>query len=193
MKETDYYEEFCIRFSKYIESYLPKEISFGYSVNKTMDSMVKEIENKLGIKIQYHGYIPKLKLDILFAFSYKNKCCMVLFEGKYLRQLSLKDYSQLLGYLQVSQQIPIGILLLIKKGKTSGIYLSSDFNEILKLSQLPMKWEMNLENSNKISPFRAGILLFQPNNGIDWIDTNVSNGISSYVEMGEEIRKVLEY
>jgi len=138
MKEIDFYVEFSEKFIQYLRSYINEDFEIAYSVNKSLDSMINEVSNKLNTAIDFENdYIPKLKLDILFAIRKNEKVHLILFEAKYLRQLSLKDYSQLSGYLQVAKNISTGILLLIVKGSSPN-KLSNDFNEIVQLKKLPM-------------------------------------------------------
>lgn len=182
MKEIDFYNEFSQKFIKYLRGYIiDTNTSIAYSANKTLDKMIDEISSKLDARITFNDeYIPKLKLDILFGIKRQNKVHLILFEAKYLRQLSLKDYSQLSGYLQVAKNIKTGILLLIIKGDSPN-KLSNDFNEIIKLDKLPMDWtQIIVDNSFK---YRTGILTYQPNNGIDWIDTSKIGGISTFNEL----------
>ena len=187
MKEIDFYEEFAEKFKKYLSGYLNEEFEIAYSHNKSLDSMINEVCDNFELPAPFpNEYIPKLKLDILFGIKKYDKVHFILVETKYLTQLSLKDYSQLSGYLQVAKNIGIGLLLLIVKG-TSPNKLSSDFGEILNLNKLPMDWKVVIKS--KEFKFKSGILTYQPGNGINWIDTNNVNGISDFDELVEIINK----
>ncbi len=187
MGEINFYEEFCVKLSNYLQAYLSQDIVIAYSFNKSLDKMLQELSEKLDMKIDFgEQYVPKLKLDILFGFQRGDSISLVLVEAKYLRQLSLKDFSQLVGYLQVAKNISLGILLLIVKG-TSPNKLSNDFNEIISLNQLPMDWTQLESVSNQENKFKTGIMCYHPNSTIDWIDTTNLNGISSFEEFVEEI------
>jgi hypothetical protein len=188
MNEISFYKEFTDKFSKYLISYLGKDFSIYHSFNKNLDSMVEELEIQAGVTIRTkEDYIPKLKLDICFAILNKRKeVKLILIEAKYLNQLSLKDYSQLVGYLQVAKSISLGLLLLIQKGHSSN-KLSNDFQEIVSLKKLPMDWVMNLKAIKEEFIFKTGIISYIPNNGIDWINTKELNGISSFEELFEQI------
>ena len=187
MKEVDFYPEFSQKLSKYLESYLSQDIQFAYSCNKSLDSMINELSEKLNIVIDFNEeYIPKLKLDILFCFKKDTRTCLVLFEAKYLKQLALSSYSQLTGYLQVAKNIKIGISLLIVKG-TSPNKLSNDFNEIIQLKKLPMEWTQIQSIDGKKNTFKTGIMYYQPNSTINWIGTKKLNGISSFEDFAKEI------
>jgi len=189
MKEIDFYVEFSEKFIKYLRGYINQDFEIAYSVNKSLDSMISEVSDKLSARIEFENeYIPKLKLDILFAVKKNDKVHLILFEAKYLKQLSLKDYSQLSGYLQVAKNISTGILLLIVKGSSPN-KLSNDFNEIVKLKKLPMDWTQVVSNNKYL--FQTGIMTFQPGNGIDWIDSKMVNGISDYEELAIIIEKSL--
>jgi hypothetical protein len=184
MNEISFYEEFSKKFAQYLKSYLETDYSIFYACNNTLDNLVRNLEDQSGSKIKDENiYIPKLKLDIVFAICKKDqKPKLILLEAKYLNQLSLKDYSQLVGYLQVAKTIDIGLLLLIQK-ETSTNPLSNDFREIVRLKKLPMNWFLDLKQLNELHYFRTGIITFVPNNGIDWIDTKEIHGISSFQEL----------
>jgi hypothetical protein len=186
MIEIDYYEEFSRKFSEYLKSYLNNSFSVYYSFNKTLDSIIAELEQLSGLKLSDGTtYIPKLKVDIVFAICSLNTLPkLILFEAKYLNKLSLKDYSQLVGYLHVAKSIDLGLLLLIQKGPSVN-KLSSDFQEIVRLKKLPMDWMINLKKIDEIYEFKTGIINYIPGNGIDWIDTSDINGISSFDELAK--------
>jgi hypothetical protein len=115
---------------------------------------------------------------------------LILIEAKYLNQLSLKDYSQLVGYLQVAKNISLGLLLLIQKGHSSN-KLSNDFQEIVSLKKLPMDWILNLKSVEEMFHFKTGIISYIPGNGVDWINTKELNGISSFEELVAQIKNVV--
>lgn len=187
--EISYYEEFSKKFSQYLSTYLGDNYSIFYCCNKTLDFIVSDLENQSGITIKEEGiYIPKLKVDIVFFIINPDKTKrLILIEAKYLNQLSLKDYSQLVGYLQVAKTIDLGLLLLIQKGMSPN-KLSNDFQEILRLKKLPMDWFIDMKKNNEQYNFKTGIINYLPAGGIDWIDTSEINGISSF----EEIAKILK-
>ena len=111
MNEVDFYPEICQKFANLI-SYLSSDSEIHFSYNKFLPQMIDEIETKFNQKSFSSVYIPKLKLDILFGIKTKNsdKITYLLFEVKYLKQLGLAEYSQLVGYLQVAENIRLGIL-----------------------------------------------------------------------------------
>lgn len=184
MNEISFYEEFSKKFSQYLMTYLGENYNVFYSCNNTLDNLIGNLEKASGIKIKPKNvYIPKLKLDILFLISCNCKNPrLILIEAKYLSQLSLKDYSQLVGYLQVAKSIDLGLLLLIQKG-TSSSKLSNDFQEIISLKKLPMDWIVYLKQLNETHNFKTGIISYVPNNGIDWVDTKEIYGLSSFEEL----------
>ena len=190
MNEISYYKEFAEKFTSYLISYLGSDFKIYYSLNKSLDSMIEDLEQQSDILIaQDDTYIPKLKLDICFAIVNKSKdVTLVLIEAKYLNQLSLKDYSQLVGYLQVAKNISLGLLLLIQKGHSPN-KLSNDFQEIVNLKKLPMDWILSVENIGEEYHFKTGIISYIPGNGIDWINTKELNGISSFDEFIKQIMK----
>lgn len=192
MKEIDFYPEICEKFKKYLITYLPNDTDINYSFNKLLPQMIDEINEKFGINETDNSYIPKLKLDILFGVKTGNeKLFYILFEVKYLKQLGLAEYSQLSGYLQVAKNIKFGILFLVLK-PNSNSSLSSDFNEIIRTNNLPMKWKMLINTMDKQEEFsyKTGISYYIPNNGIDWIDTENIGGISSFEELAVELNSL---
>ena len=186
MNEIAYYEEFSNKFSQYLKSYLNDTYSMYFSCNKTLDCIISDLEQFSGYSIREKDtFVPKLKVDIVFAICGADiKPRLILIEAKYLNQLILKDYSQLVGYLQVAKSVDFGLLLLIQKG-LSVSKLSGDFQEIVRLKKLPMDWIINLQKSNETYEFKTGIINYTPGNGIDWIDTKELNGISSFDELAE--------
>ena len=192
MSEIAFYKEFSEKFSNYLLSYLGEGYSIYFSYNKNLDRMVEELEELANIPIKIkNDYIPRLKLDICFAVIDKNKNAkMILVEAKYLNQLSLKDYSQLVGYLHVAKSINLGLLLLIQKDYSPN-KLSNDFKEIVSLKKLPMDWIINLKAINEEYCYKTGIINYIPNNGIDWINTKELNGISSFDELVKQIKTLV--
>jgi len=189
MNEISYYKEFAEKFTSYLTSYLGSEFKIYYSSNRNLDSMVEDLEQQSNVTIAKNDvYIPKLKLDICFAIINKTEDVkLILIEAKYLNQLSLKDYSQLVGYLQVAKNISLGLLLLIQKGHSPN-KLSNDFQEIVSLRKLPMDWILNLKTIGEEHHFKTGIISYIPGNGIDWISTKELNGISSFEELINQIK-----
>lgn len=189
MNEVAYYEEFSQKFSQYLNSYLGIEYKVIFSCNNTLDILVKNLELLSGFTIKPKDtYIPKLKVDIVFAICESTKVTkLILIEAKYLSQLSLKDYSQLVGYLQVAKTIDIGLLLLIQKGNSVS-KLSNEFQEIIRLKKLPMNWLINLIEFNVKHSFKTGIISYLPSNGVDWVDTREIHGISSFEELSKVVK-----
>lgn len=190
MNEISYYEEFADKFITYIQTYLGKDYIIHYSINKTLDTIIDDLRELTGKQIISENiYIPKLKIDIVFAIHRKNEPVkLILVEAKYLNQLRLIDYSQLVGYLQVGKIIDLGLLLLIQKEYSTN-KLSNAFQEIIRLKKLPMEWVVQLKPSSEKHQFQTGILYYVPNNGIDWINTSELNGISSFEELIVALKK----
>ena len=66
--EMSFYIEFADKFREYLQSYIDESCEIYYSSNKTLDNMIDDFEKKSGHKIKSEGeYVPKLKLDIVFA------------------------------------------------------------------------------------------------------------------------------
>lgn len=187
--EISYYEEFSKKFSQYLISYLGVDYGVFYACNKTLDFILSDLEKQSCIAIKAkETYIPKLKVDIVFSIiNPDKKVRLILVEAKYLNQLSLKDYSQLVGYLQVAKTIDLGLLLLIQKGMSPN-KLSNDFQEIVRLKKLPMDWYIDMKKINEQYNFKTGIINYIPAGGIDWVDTADVNGISSFEELAEILK-----
>ncbi len=182
MNEIEFYPELCLKLEKYLKSYSPVGTTIKYAYNSNLTNLVAVIEREFNLKSSLSlSYLPNLKLDILFGIKLPNKTDIdyILFEVKYLKQLGLAEYSQLVGYLQVAKQIRIGILLLVLK-YPSASQLSNDFSEIINMKDIPMEWQLVFDNSKNDYKFNAGICYYVPNNGIEWINTIDVNGISSF-------------
>lgn len=182
MKEIDFYPEVCEKFERYLIEYLPSGSRISSSFNKSLPQLVEDIESDLGITSSISkSFIPRLKLDILLGVKFPDidDVVYVLFEVKYLNQLGLAEFSQLVGYLQVSKKINLGLLFLVLKPNSKSP-LSNDFNEILLTNNLPMKWEGVFENNETHVPFNTGICHYVKNGGIEWVNTNDVDGISSF-------------
>ena len=187
MNEISFYPEICEKFSKYLLCYLPKDSLIAYSYNKFLPQMVNEIECSIGEKSTISSsYIPSLKLDILLGIKIPNKTIrFVLLEVKYGTQLTLADYSQLTGYLQVARKIGIGILFLVRKQSKMNV-LSNDFGEIVRMQTLPMEWKMQISHNFHHS-FYSGISYYVPNSEIDWVETHDLLGISSFLSLSQKL------
>lgn len=182
-QEVEFYPEICEKFNKYLLSCLPAESEIAFSYDKLLPKMVQEIESKLnGVSVFSGRYIPLLKLDILFGIKHNDDPIkFILLEVKYSDMLTLANYSQLVGYMQVAKQIKAGILFLVDKGRSVN-YLSTDFSNILLTDNLPMTWNMSLGELAQYQ-FRSGICNYRPNSNIIWKYTTDLCGISSYKEL----------
>lgn len=185
MKETDFYLEISEKFKQYLLLYLPDDSQIEFSCNKILPKMVEEIESKFRCQSYLsRKFIPALHLDILFGVKVPSgKIKFILFEVKYLNQLALAEFSQLVGYLQVAKEIKIGILLLVCKNPNTNP-LSNEFSEILLMKELSMKWTMTVQKEYE---FETGICSYIPNNGIEWIETGEVSGICSFEDLAEKI------
>lgn len=189
MNEVDYYESFSKKFKNYLQEFLGKDFRIYYSNNKSLDTVIKELQNLSGEKlIEDDVFVTNLKVDIVFAiFPPEGKCHLILIEAK-VTQLILKDYSQLVGYLQVAKFISLGLLLQIQKGRQNN-RLSNDFQDIVQMKKLPMEWTIHIHNSKEEYGFHTGIITYLPGNGIDWVDTKDINGISSFDDLCAKIKE----
>lgn len=189
-REIDFYVEFSEKFKKNLLGHLGAGFMIEYSVNQSFDRIIIDLERLSGLRLAEDAeYVPKLKLDIVFLIYGKGKVPkLLLIEAKYLKQLSLINYSQLVGYLQVAKCMSLGLLVLIQKEYTSS-KLSDDFQEIANLRKLPMDWIAELKGFGKRYSFRTGIVTYIPKGTIEWIDSHPSFGLSSYRELSEAIKE----
>jgi hypothetical protein len=190
MGEIDFYPELCTKIEQYLRFYLPIETKIEYAFNKHLLNMVTEIDEKIGQKSEIaKDYLPLLKLDILFGIKLPDEDTQfILFEVKYSNQLTLADVSQLIGYLQVAKNIEIGVLLLVVKTKQNNM-LSNDFSEIVQMRNLPMEWQVLLQEKEGVRRhnFEIGICNFVPNNGIDWLEIKGVKGLKNFKDISDKI------
>lgn len=184
--EQDFYDEISLKLGCYMEEILPEGYEVAFSKNKPLGQMIEELQQELSGNTAYNSsYIPNLQLDILMDIKIPDgtiKLCLI--EVKYSKNLSLINYSQLVGYLQVAKKIPLGLLLLVVKNPRSS-NMSNDFSEILNTNYLPMDWHMFVREGSgeERYDFRVGICGLTPNNGFHWIRSSSCYGISSWEEL----------
>ncbi len=177
--EIAYYPEICSKMGRYLDDALEGLNRFTSSQNKLLNLMIAEIHKNLGVSNSGIFY-PPLKTDITFGVEFPNGYISpMLLEVKRGRTLSLIDYSQLIGYLQVAKHIKVGLLMLVNEGADAS-QLSSDFKRLIDIQQLNFDWSMTDKVTGEINVFRTGICVYTPGNGIDWINSKSSNGISDW-------------
>lgn len=177
--EIAYYPEICVKMGKYLDDAFAGSKKFSSSQNKLLNLMIGEIHKNLGVNNSSIFY-PPLKTDIAFGIKFPGgHISPMLLEVKRGRILSLIDYSQLIGYMQVAKHINVGLLMLVNEG-TDASQLSSDFKYLIDIQQLNFNWSMTDSMTGEINVFRTGICVYTPGNGIDWIDSKRSNGISDW-------------
>lgn len=177
--EIAYYPEIRTKMGRYLDDAFEGSKRFSSSQNKILNLMISEIHQNLEIKNSGIFY-PPLKTDIAFGIEFAGgQISPMLLEVKRGRTLSLIDYSQLIGYLQVAKHIKVGLLMLVNEG-TDASQLSGDFKYLIDIQQLNFNWSMTDSMTGEINVFRTGICVYTPGNGIDWIDSKRSNGISDW-------------
>lgn len=189
--EISFYEEICKKVTSILTGLLGDDYKVFFSYNKNLPQMISEIENGLASKCKFHNkYVPNLKLDILFGIKKEgnDNIELVLLEVKYLRQLSLKEYSQLLGYLLVGLEIELGILFLVTKDRSISP-LSGELHEILMTGNLPMNF--SIEKGNEAFSYKTGISYYHPGNGINWVTSELNNSINSFEDLADKIEQNL--
>ena len=185
MKEIDFYPDIARKFKQNIISKYPN-LDVAFSYNKELPQMVNEVENTLSFESCCKGaFVPKLKLDILFAIrnQLNNKSKLILFEVKYAKDLSLSNYSQLLGYLQIAKKIDTGVLFLVNKGGRSTNGFSNDFTEIVQANVLPMNWSVTECNDCTERHFQTAICQWYQGGRLMWTDASLLRGLSSIDEL----------
>lgn len=181
-KEIEYYPEVCVKFTRYLQDTLGEDYKITYSLNKSLVEMVNEIHRNLELDSPT-DYFSSLKTDIAFGvLSPSNQLSLLLLEVKRGKSLSLMNFSQLVGYLQVAKHIRLGILLLVQEGAGASP-LSTDFSSIIDVGQLPAEWRVEITKSQESYNFQAGICMYTPGNGIDWVNTTTCNGLSSWDDL----------
>lgn len=185
IKEIDFYPDIARKFKQNIISKYPN-LDVAFSYNKELPQMVNEVENTLSFESCFKGaFVPKLKLDILFAIrnQLNNKSKLILFEVKYAKDLSLSNYSQLLGYLQIAKKIDTGVLFLVNKGGRSTNGFSNDFTEIVQANVLPMNWSVTECNDCTERHFQTAICQWYQGGRLMWTDASLLRGLSSIDEL----------
>lgn len=177
-REVAYYPEICVKLAKYLKDCMPGH-RIAYSQNKNLSEMVKEIYDEFKIALP-DKYYPPLKTDIAFGVcDATGKVALMLIEVKRGTTLSLMNFSQLVGYMQVAKHVKVGLLLLVNEG-VGGVHLSADFNSIITLGQLPACWDMNVEKPSGSYAFKAGVCAYIPGGTMQWVDSNQCGGISNW-------------
>ncbi len=194
MKEIDFYPLIAEKFKKDLSTRLQAcNYSLEFSYKPFLPDQVKELSSKLDVKLFGDDHIPGIKTDILMAVkSEKTKRhVLTLFEVKYSASLTLMDFSQLAGYLQVAKKIRYGLLCLVEKGPSSPA-LSGDFSDFIRLHSLSLDWRLFFDRlSGKQFSFKVGICRMIPNDGVKWVRTEHVNGIVGYEGLIDEIHSVV--
>lgn len=191
--EIDFYPEISEKIKRELSYFLGDNYSLATSFNKLLPLMVEEIEEELSVKSELSEcYIPRLKLDILLGVKNETKktIVLVLLEVKYKQNLSLIDFSQLTGYLNVAQSIPIGILLLVRK-RNGMSPISDDLSEIIEMGLLPLDCRLCIEGKGEFQ-LNYGFCFFVPSNGITWKDTDRLGGISNFESLASKVKRCLD-
>lgn len=190
-KEVDFYEEIAEKCVKRLKS----ELGDGYHIgfvhnqlpgNSELRSMVRTLKRQFGIG-EGLTYIPKLKVDILIGvWDPNHQLRLMLIEVKYGNSLSLVDYSQLIGYMQVAQVVPVGMLVVIpKRGRAE---ISADFKSYIDMKQLPMRWISSTSSMDSPIHLSTGIGTYVRGGEFRLENTELSAGLSSWKELANAIQ-----
>lgn len=182
-RETDYYEEVIKRFMANIREHLPSSwrvIGLHNQMAQCSDlnAMMKQLEIAFSIKLE-DTYFPRLKVDALIAScDPQSRIRLLLIEVKYGNPLKLIDYSQLIGYLQISKFCLGGALVLVADEDIETVSL--DFLKVIELRQVSFSWKLTLPPEQKGFEFQTGIFLCEVGNGTHLMDTRANFGISDW-------------
>lgn len=192
MKETDFYPVLGQRFQRELLAHLPEESKVVFAMDAFLPDLLRTVKNELNEELDVDiEQMPKLKLDILIGVKVPDRSPnMIIVEVKYLEQLSLAHYSQMVGYLQVQKKIRFGILALVAKAPASSM-LSSDFSTLIQMKNLVTEWEMITRAGDRSDSyfFNTAICRYTPNNGIDWMQPHEPNAIGCVEQL---VLKLLE-
>lgn len=186
-REPEFYPWLCEQIKSKLH-FQDNNALIAFSEDRFLPEMIKEIEQALDGETLFHGeFIPKLKLDILIGIKFPGHrhISLVLFEIKYLSQLTLLNYSQLIGYLLVAQRIKLGVLLNVIKGTPASSTFSEDFADIVVNHSLPMDVSIHNNSLHDDYGFKTGICSCIPNSRIIWEDLHDMNGISNWQQLVE--------
>lgn len=187
MKETDYYPMIYDQLVKYLVDTFGPGYKFSGSIgSKLLSKMFNEIQSDLLVEMTGQ-YVPPLETDIAVGVSnHLDLSKVFLLEVKKGKPLSLKDYSQLVGYLQTASVIKVGLLVLVND--RSGISpLSTDFQSLIANGQVSFNWSSLDKGTGQTANFSTGICAFSPGGRFEWVDTSRLSGISGWSDLRREI------
>jgi len=183
--EVSTYADVCKKITDALEKKLADRGEVVCSNDGFLGVLLRKNYQALGVE-PLQKFIPSLKVDILISISLSGNVKNLLVEVKKGSALKLMDFSQLTGYLQVAREIPTGLLLLVNDGAGAD-FVSRDFNELIASSQLGTFWRMDFVKNDEFFNFRVGICMYTPGNGVHWVNTKSTNGISSWDDLFESL------
>lgn len=181
LKEIDFYQEISEIVAELLEIHLPPTHRVAYTHNqrdtKTLNTMVRDLERQLGLEHSDH-YWPDLSVDALVGVSSPEaKVQYIVLEIKYQNAVSLMEFSQLVGYLQVGRHVQFGLLIsVVQPGKSA---ISGAFKREVSSGALPMSWRMIDRSNERSSQFDSGIVTYPIGGQARFVDSSASMGISS--------------
>jgi hypothetical protein len=190
MKETDYYPFIYLQFEKYLIEEFGSKYRFSKSIgSKLLNKMFDELQCDLSISLT-DQYVPPLETDLAIGFKDESSNSGVfLLEVKKSKPLSLKDYSQLVGYIQTARVIKIGLLVLVND--SAGISpLSTDFQSLIANGQVSFNWSSIDKSTGHFTNYVTGICVYSPGGRIEWVNTGRLSGISSWNDLKRELIKL---
>lgn len=184
-KEVDFYQQVVDRFVKHLSDGLPN----GYRIFglhnqmpncSDLTGMIRTLENLIGCK-PFERYFPRIKIDCLIAVADKsNRVRVMMLEVKYGNPLRLIDFSQLIGYLQISQFCALGSLVLVSDSNQETT--SADFQKLIDLSEMDLSWTVQ-GSGGGFQSYSVSILRLDVGGGTQFVDTTHTYGLSSWQEI----------
>ena len=190
LREVDFYHEIAEKCVKKLSAELDDEYQIGFVHNQMpgnseLRAMVRTLKDQFGIR-EDSTYVPSLKVDILIGVWHpRQQLKLMLIEVKYANSLALVDYSQLIGYMQVAQVVPVGLLVIVPKRGRSEI--SADFRNYIDMGRLPMLWISPASPMDKLVHLKTGIATYVGGGEFRLENTSASGGLSSWGTVAHSI------
>jgi hypothetical protein len=189
--ERTYYDSLSSIFENELESNLGSDWSV-VCVNNTGSANLRTQVNEICERLKLHqlgGKFPEIFTDLVIGITNGDgqlRLAKIEVKGP-AKNLSLQDYSQLVGYLQVAGLIQVGALLLIEQ-ETIPSPVSGDLKKLINSGRLLVEWDVSSRENNRLSSFKTGICSYVPNGLVDWVDLRTMGGISKWSELAQAIK-----
>lgn len=184
-KEVDFYQPVVNRFIKHISDELPsgfRIIGLHNQMANCSDlaGMMRTLADLLECK-PFNRYFPRIRIDCLIAVvDNAKKVRLMMLEVKYGNPLRLIDFSQLIGYLQISQLCALGSLVLVSDDNLETT--SGDFQKLIDLSEMDLSWTVQ-GSGGGLQNYSVCIVRVDVGGGTQFVDTAHTYGLSSWEEV----------